>query len=126
MRRAAVPVLAIGRIETGQVHLLDRVQHEPGEMAVRQPLPQRRRQQKLLLTINRDEVLGHAPNRPHQPGRNRGFVQRPRHKAATVAGPLDGSSGARSSIRASPINWRYLECRDESLRSPTPIPLAQR
>jgi hypothetical protein len=54
-----MPVGAIGRVKRSQIHLLDSVEHEPREMLLGQPLPQARRQQQLLLTITRDEVLRH-------------------------------------------------------------------
>jgi len=37
----------------------DRVDHEPRQMILRQPIPQRRRQQKRLLTMTINEVLSH-------------------------------------------------------------------
>src|SRR5829696_7176084 len=63
-------VVAITAVERGQIHLLDRIKHEPRQVLLRQPLTQARRQQQLLLTITRDEVLRHhqmlltAPDRP--------------------------------------------------------------
>jgi hypothetical protein len=39
-------------------------------MIRRQPVPHRRRQQKRLLTITFDEVLGHTRNPTGRPGRN--------------------------------------------------------
>src|SRR5512132_2596029 len=52
-------VLPVDGIQLSQIHLLHRVEHEPGEVVLRQPLPQARRQQQLLLTITRVEVLSH-------------------------------------------------------------------
>jgi hypothetical protein len=40
VRRPAMAIGAVGRVEDRQVHLLDRVEHEPREVALRQPLPQ--------------------------------------------------------------------------------------
>lgn len=54
--------MAIGAvlgIELPQVHPLDGLDHKPHEVVLRQPLTQRRRHQKRLLTITTDEVLGH-------------------------------------------------------------------
>jgi hypothetical protein len=42
-----------------QIHLGDRVRHEPREVLLAQPLAQARGQQQLLLAITRDEVLRH-------------------------------------------------------------------
>ena len=50
---------AVLAIELAQIHLLNRLDHEPRQVILRQPLTQRRRHQKRLLTITRDEVLGH-------------------------------------------------------------------
>jgi hypothetical protein len=49
-RQAALP----------QVHLLDRRQHKPREVILRQPLAQARWHQQHLLPITRQEVLSHA------------------------------------------------------------------
>jgi hypothetical protein len=59
VRRPPVAVLAIAAIKRRQIHLRDRLQHTPRQVLLRQPLPQARRQQQLLLTITRDEVLRH-------------------------------------------------------------------
>jgi hypothetical protein len=42
-----------------QVQLAHRIHDEPRQVLLRQPLTQARRQQQLLLTITRDEVLRH-------------------------------------------------------------------
>jgi hypothetical protein len=60
VRRAAVTISAVGAIERRQIHLLGARQHEPRKVILRQPLPQIRRQQQLLITVTRYEVLGHA------------------------------------------------------------------
>jgi hypothetical protein len=60
-RRAPPAISAIGLINSAQVDLLDRVQHEPRQVVFRQPFTQTRRQQQLPLTITRNEVLGHQP-----------------------------------------------------------------
>jgi hypothetical protein len=59
-RGPPVPVLAIHGVERGEIHLRDRLDHEPREVPLRQPIPDVRRQQKRLLTIGRDEVLAHT------------------------------------------------------------------
>jgi hypothetical protein len=57
--RPAAAIAAISRVEPLEVHLLDRRQHEPRQMVLRQPLAHIRRHQKRLLTITRDEALAH-------------------------------------------------------------------
>ena len=59
MRRPAPPVLVIGGKERREIQRINRVQHEPGEVVLRQSVPQARRQQQLLLPITRNEVLRH-------------------------------------------------------------------
>ena len=71
VRRPTMTIRPIGGIERRQVELAHSVDHEPREMPFRQPFPQARRQQQLLLTITTNEVLRHAPDRPHQPGHQR-------------------------------------------------------
>src|ERR1017187_607847 len=61
VRRTAVAIPAVGVIERRQIHLLDARQHEPRKMILRQPLPQTRRQQQLLITVTSNEALGHTP-----------------------------------------------------------------
>ena len=57
--RATVPVGAIGRVERRQIQLLNGIDDEPREVALRQPPANIRRHQKYLLAITRDEVLPH-------------------------------------------------------------------
>src|SRR5271169_3319933 len=59
IRRTTPPVLAIAGVEGREVDVLDRVDHEPRQMVLRQPLAQRRGHQQQLLTITLDEVLWH-------------------------------------------------------------------
>jgi hypothetical protein len=59
IRGAAMAIGAVIRIEAVEIHLRHRLEHEPRQVILGQPLTQRRRQQKRLLTITRDEVLGH-------------------------------------------------------------------
>jgi hypothetical protein len=64
------PVLPIPDIERRQIHLRHAVKQTPRQMPLRQPLLQRRRHQKYLLTITSYEGLGHTgivspnPDRP--------------------------------------------------------------
>jgi hypothetical protein len=51
MRRATPAVIAIARVERADIHLRNRIEDEPREVILRQPLPQARRQQQLLLAI---------------------------------------------------------------------------
>jgi hypothetical protein len=60
MGRAPMTIGAIGRVERRQIHRLHRGQHKPREVIRRQPLAKARRHQQHLLTITRQEVLGHA------------------------------------------------------------------
>jgi hypothetical protein len=59
MRRATMPVRAIVGVKRRQIHRLDRSDHKPREVILRQPLIQTRRQQKRLLAIAPQEVLRH-------------------------------------------------------------------
>jgi hypothetical protein len=60
MRRAPMTIGTIGTEERRDIHLFNGGQDEPREMILRQPLPQVRRQQQLLIAVTRYEVLGHA------------------------------------------------------------------
>ena len=60
VRRPANTIHVIRPVKRVQIHLLHRLQHEPREMVLRQPIPQIRRQQQLLITITRNEVPGHS------------------------------------------------------------------
>ena len=93
MRRPAMTVGAIARIERGQIHLLNSVEHEPRQVLLRQPLPQARRQQQLLLTITRDEVLRHRRIVLNPPDATP-VCATPSAKAALFA-PARRSAGAR-------------------------------
>ncbi len=53
------PSARYAAIERVQIEPFDRLDHEPREMILRQPIPQRRRQQKRLLTITINEILRH-------------------------------------------------------------------
>jgi hypothetical protein len=56
MSRPTPAVIAIRRIKLRQIQLLDRVDHEPRQMILRQPIRQRRRQQHHLITIKPNKV----------------------------------------------------------------------
>jgi hypothetical protein len=61
--RAAVAVPAIGGVEAAEVERLDRLDHEPGEVVLVEPLAQVRGQQHRLLSVTAKEVLAHRPPR---------------------------------------------------------------
>ena len=63
MGRAAPAVLAVVGVEGAELQRLDRVDYEPGQVILGQPLAQARRQQQFLLAIAREEVLGHRAPR---------------------------------------------------------------
>ena len=55
--RRAPAIAAIGGIERLRIQLAHGVKHEPGQVILRQPLTQARRQQQLLVAITGKEVL---------------------------------------------------------------------
>jgi hypothetical protein len=59
IRRPTLTVRSIRPIKHVKVHLLDRAEHRPNKMILRQPIHQRRRQQERLTAITRHEVLTH-------------------------------------------------------------------
>jgi hypothetical protein len=59
VRCPALAVVVVDHLERAEIHLRDRVDHEPRQMPLRQPLAQTRRQQQLLITITREKVLRH-------------------------------------------------------------------
>src|SRR5271154_5948066 len=59
IRGTTPSVLAVARVKRCEVDVLDRIDHEPREVVLRQPLAQRGRHQQQPLTITFDEVLGH-------------------------------------------------------------------
>jgi hypothetical protein len=63
-RRPPPAIPAIGGVKSTQIDLVDRIQHEAGEVIVGQPVAQTGRQQELLLTVAVDEILRHR--RPPQ------------------------------------------------------------
>jgi hypothetical protein len=89
--RAAIAVGAVIGIERVEVHLRHRVEHEPRQMILRQPLTQRGRHQKCLLPITTNEVL--------------------RHHAIVSGGPDGaGASATASSLSESPPVQRRRAC----------------
>jgi hypothetical protein len=56
----AVPVRPIGAEERGQVQLVDHVEHEPGQMICRQPVPEVGWEQECLVTAAGKKVVGHG------------------------------------------------------------------
>jgi hypothetical protein len=59
IRRPTMAIGAVVGVERAQVQLLDRAQDAPHEVILRDPIQQRRRQQRRLLAVARDEVLRH-------------------------------------------------------------------
>ncbi len=59
VRRAAMPISAVGGVKRRQIQLGDGVDDKPREMPLGQPLAQTRRQQQLLLTVTTEKVLRH-------------------------------------------------------------------
>ena len=66
VRSGPPAVTAISRVERLQIKLRHALEHEPGQVVLGQPLAPRRRQQQMLITIARQEVLGH--HAPHRSG----------------------------------------------------------
>jgi hypothetical protein len=58
--RPAAPIDTMSGVERVEVHLLNRADHKPREMVLRQPPPHVGRHQKRLLAITHDKALGHA------------------------------------------------------------------
>ena len=56
----AVPVGPVAGIESGQVQLVDHVQHEPSQVFGWQPVAQAGRQQEGLVAVAPQKVVGHA------------------------------------------------------------------
>jgi hypothetical protein len=75
--RAALAVDPMSRIERVEIHLLDRRQHEPRQVVLRQPVTEIRRHQKRLITVARNEAQAHARHRLNRPGQHR-LTRQPR------------------------------------------------
>ena len=69
------------RHEPPQLHHPHRVDDEPRQMTLRQPLPNIRRQQERLITITTNKRLSHTPNRPKPRGRHGNYATPPRRSA---------------------------------------------
>jgi hypothetical protein len=53
----AVPVVAVGSVEGLKVELVDDIEHEPSEVALREPVAQVGRQQVGLVAVAAQEVV---------------------------------------------------------------------
>ena len=53
-------VLAVARVERREVELTDRIEHEPREVVLGQPVAEAGGHQVLLVTLARPEALGHG------------------------------------------------------------------
>ena len=95
VRGAAVAVGAIGGVEGLEVELLDRLDHEPGEVVLGEPVAEVRRQQHRLVTVTAEEVLGHGPWSGANGPESRGFVRQPRAKARPDPARGSGKPTAR-------------------------------
>jgi hypothetical protein len=97
-----MPVRAIRRVKRRQIHPLDRIDHKPRQVILRQPVTKRRRQQKRLLTITIDEVLRHPRSQSDPPDRTR-FVRlseaRPGCRGGFWIGPAASSQPATTEAR---------------------------
>jgi hypothetical protein len=60
VRRSAVAVGAVGGVERLEVEFVDRLDHEPGEVILRQPVAEIRRQEQGLAAVAGEEVLSHG------------------------------------------------------------------
>ena len=92
----AVAVCAVVGVEGVEIHLFDGVDDEPREMVLGQPLAQRGRHQKDLLTIASDEVVGHGEI-VFASADGAGFVRQPRVEASVSLGAhtRPGTTGER-------------------------------
>ena len=79
IRRPATTISPIRPIERREVHLSDRVDHEPRQVIGRQPIPYVRRQKKALFTPTVNEVLRHAEILLNMPDGTSFVRQPPRH-----------------------------------------------
>jgi hypothetical protein len=58
--RTAVPVVAVGPVERGEVELVDDVEDAPGEMGLGEPVAQVGRQEEGLVVVVADEAVGYG------------------------------------------------------------------
>lgn len=107
-------------IKLGQIHLRHRVEHKPREIVLRQPLAQRRRHQKGLLTVTLDEVLSHREIVLADPDGG-GVCATASHGSRRPNCPLYGSrSGRHAVVRAD------LALKERALARTAPTPTAPR
>jgi hypothetical protein len=62
MRRRAMTIHPVTRVERVEIKISDRLRARTRQVPLRQPLPQDRRQQQLLITITSKEVLALTPS----------------------------------------------------------------
>ena len=89
IRRPAMTIRPVGRIERPKIQAPDRVNHKPRQMIRRNPIPDIRRQQKTLLTTTLNEVLRHPQIVQTAPDRTP-FVKQP---------PIIAAAGGRVHVR---------------------------
>ena len=121
---------AIRAIERAQIQLADRIEDCPGEVALGQPLQQRRRQQERLITISLDEVLGHGGH-PLKPAGRRLFLTATKGRSGTLGRPPwrpYSSRGGQSMphrqtrVKEKPLRPRQIRLVVEALWKPQPSP----
>ncbi len=61
MGGGATTILAVLRVEGIEVHLVDGVEDEEGQVVFVQPVGDRRRHEVQLVTLDRKKVVGHGP-----------------------------------------------------------------
>jgi hypothetical protein len=59
VRRPAAAISPVLTKDRAQIQPLDDIEHKPRQMIPRQPIPDARRQQEILVPITRQEVLRH-------------------------------------------------------------------
>src|SRR4051794_24829243 len=107
----------IDRQKRRKIELCDRVDHEPRQMPFGQPIPQTRRQQQLLITITRDEVLRHSEMVVTTPD-GAPFMQQPPCQAVVPSGwaPTAARLNGRSDR---PMQQRGSSAAEDGPRRPT-------
>jgi hypothetical protein len=86
---AAPAIGSVVGVEGREVHLLNRVQHEPRQMLFRQPVRHRRWEQIELVALWGEEVVGHGPILSITPG-----------QIVDLTGALPGSLQIAAQVRA--------------------------
>ena len=105
MCRPTPAVLAIVGVERAQVHLVHRVEHEPRQMILRQPLRDRHRQQIQLITIPDDEVPAHDPIFVTQPAQQVDLTHPDQHPQT---GFMQQALSSSDFTRSSRIDWQLV------------------